>query len=159
MSERTWPADWDDRLAGNDCEMCAQGRSADTGYGIRYLEGEHSDAYLQRANFQRGYSVVIWRGDRHVAEPTQLSPDEAAGYWRDVLAAGRLLEEHFKPVKTNYHMLGNALPHLHTHIILRYPDDPSPGAPLLPILDRGNMPEEAVQEDVAALRKLVAKGG
>ncbi|HEY3140085.1 MAG TPA: hypothetical protein VGJ86_03100, partial [Acidimicrobiales bacterium] len=30
----------------------------------------------------------------------------------------------------NYQALGNFLPHLHTHVVPRYPDDPSPGRPL-----------------------------
>jgi hypothetical protein len=29
---------------------------------------------------------VVWRG-RHVAEPTELSDEEAVGYWREVLRA------------------------------------------------------------------------
>ena len=73
--------------------MCAQGRPDETEYGARFFAGEVSDAYLQKQNIQRGYSVVIWRG-RHVAEPTELSEDEAAQYWREVLEAGRRIE-HF----------------------------------------------------------------
>ena len=51
--------------------MCAQGRPEETEFGARFFAGEVSDAYLQKENLQRGYTVVIWRG-RHVAEPTEL---------------------------------------------------------------------------------------
>ena len=44
---------------------------------------------------------MVWRG-RHVAEPTELSADEAAQYWLEVVEAGRRLEQHFEPVKLNY---------------------------------------------------------
>jgi diadenosine tetraphosphate (Ap4A) HIT family hydrolase len=33
------------------------------------------------------------------------------------------------PVKLNYDVLGNAVPHLHTHIVPRHADDPRPGWP------------------------------
>ena len=81
--------------------MCAQGRPEETDYGVRILAGEVSDAYLQKAGVQRGYSIVIWRG-RHVAEPTELDAEEAAAYWRELLRVGRALEERFEPVKLNY---------------------------------------------------------
>jgi len=77
---RTWPPDWDERRVGKDCGMCAQGRAGETRYGVRIFEGALCDAYLQRETVLPGYSIAIWRG-RHVAEPTELSPDEAAGYW------------------------------------------------------------------------------
>lgn len=66
----TWPADWDAMLAGRDCSMCAKGRPDDDGFGVRIQAAKYSDAYLQRADMQRGYTLVIWRG-RHVAEPTE----------------------------------------------------------------------------------------
>ena len=34
-----------------------------------------------------------------------------------------------QPVKLNYDLLGNSLPHLHTHVVPRYADDPKPGWP------------------------------
>jgi len=36
----------------------------------------------------------------------------------------------YDPCQLNYMMFGNAVPHVHTHIVPRYPDDPSPGRPL-----------------------------
>ena len=71
--------------------MCEQGRPAETPWGIRFFAGEVADAYLQRERLQRGYTVVIWRG-RHVAEPTELSAEEATKYWLEVLEVGRRLE-------------------------------------------------------------------
>jgi len=85
--------------------MCAEGRPDETPLGDRIFAGEVSDAYLQRADVQRGYTIVIWRG-RHVAEPTGLSDDEAAAYWLEVLRVGRAIEAHLRPVKLNYDLLG-----------------------------------------------------
>ena len=123
-----WPEEFYALKRGEGCTMCEQGRPEETEYGARFFAGEVSDAYLQKVGIQRGYSVVVWRG-RHVAEPTELDPSEAAAYWHELLRAGRAIEEHFQPVKMNYDLLGNSLPHLHTHVIPRYADDPKPGWP------------------------------
>ena len=130
----SWPADWPEQVAGRDCSMCAAGRPERDTYGLRIAAGIYSDAYLQRAAVQRGYTLVIWRG-RHVAEPTELGDDEAAGYWLEVLTVARVLMTHYKPLKMNYEVLGNSLLHLHTHLVPRYEVDPAPGRPFpLPVL-------------------------
>jgi diadenosine tetraphosphate (Ap4A) HIT family hydrolase len=135
--------------------MCAEGRPEETPFGIRFYAGEVSDAYLQRADIQRGYTVVIWRG-RHVAEPTELGEEEAARYWRELLHVGRAIEAALRPVKVNYDLLGNSLPHLHTHVIPRYADDPKPGWPF-PFPDGEPSPrdEDELRRDARALEGLV----
>ena len=72
---------------------------------------------------------MVWRLG-HVAEPTGLDPGAAARYWREVLTAGRALVRAFAPLKVNHFTLGNTVPHLHTHVVPRYRDDPAPGGPL-----------------------------
>ena len=135
--------------------MCSEGRPEETEYGARFFAGELSDAYLQRAGIQRGYTIVIWRGP-HVAEPTQLAPDEAARYWLELLQVGRALEIVLEPVKLNYDILGNSLPHLHTHVIPRYADDPKPGWPFpFPEDDPPPHGERAFRADLEALREAV----
>lgn len=136
--------------------MCAEGRPEETEYGTRIFEGDVSDAYLQKAAVQRGYTLVVWRS-RHVAEPTELALEEAAAYWAELLCVGRALEERFQPVKMNYEVLGNSLPHLHTHVMPRYADDPRPGWPF-PHPEETPPPfdEEEFREDVEALRSKLA---
>ena len=77
--------------------MCADGRPDETPWGLRIFAGDVSDAYLQRAGIQCGYTIVIWRG-RHVAEPTELDEEEAAAYWWELLRVGSELDRHFEPV-------------------------------------------------------------
>ncbi len=123
-----WPGNWAELIRGIGCEMCASPRPEADRYGIRILAGRYSDAYLQRADVQRGYTVVIWRG-RHVTEPTELDEAEAAGYGAEVLAVARALIVVYQPLKMNYETLGNSLPHLHTHLLPRFREDPRPGQP------------------------------
>jgi diadenosine tetraphosphate (Ap4A) HIT family hydrolase len=136
--------------------MCAEGRPDELRWGERIFAGEVSDAYLQRAGVQRGYAIVIWRG-RHVAEPTELADEDAARYWLEVLRVGRALESHLQPVKLNYELLGNSLPHLHTHVMPRYADDPRPGWPFpFPEDDPPPLEPALYASDVAALRSLLS---
>ena len=132
--------------------MCDQGRPEETQYGARFFAGEVSDAYLQKAGVQRGYSIVIWRG-RHIAESTELEADEADASSRELLRVGHALEGHFEPVKLNYELLGNSLPHLHTHVMPRYADDPKPGWPFPHPEDEPEPhPEAEFRADLEALR-------
>jgi diadenosine tetraphosphate (Ap4A) HIT family hydrolase len=76
-----------------------------------------------------GYSYVIWKG-RHVAEPTELRAEEAAGFWSDVAAVAAAVDEEYQPAKMNWFSLGNGVPHLHVHLVPRHLDDPRPGWPV-----------------------------
>jgi diadenosine tetraphosphate (Ap4A) HIT family hydrolase len=151
-----WPASFYALRRGDGCPMCAEGRPDELRYGSRIFAGEVADAYLQRADIQRGYTIVVWRG-RHVAEPTELAQDEASRYWIEVLRVADALERHLEPVKTNYDVLGNSLPHLHTHVIPRFADDPRPGWPFpFPDEPHGERDEAEFRADVEALRTLLA---
>ena len=89
--------------------------------------------------------------------PTELDDAEAAGYGRDVLRVGRALEEAFSPVKLNYDVLGNSVPHLHTHIVPRYAEDPRPGWPFpFPDPEPGPAPQDRIARDLALLRAALA---
>ena len=149
-----WPPDWEDRVIGTVCEMCASPRLDEDEYGIRIYASDLTDAVLQRANIQRGYTLVIWRG-RHVNEPYELAEEEATAYWRDVLKVARALGTFYRPLKMNYETLGNTVPHLHTHLLPRFREDPSPGRPFPLLPQDGTEPsssEEILASDAEALR-------
>jgi diadenosine tetraphosphate (Ap4A) HIT family hydrolase len=118
-----WPQRFYELKRGEGCPLCAEGRPDETAHGIRFFAGELADAYLSRGGVQRGLSHVYFRG-RHVVEPTELSADEAARFFAELLQVGRAIERVFDPVKMNYDILGNSVPHLHVHVIPRYADDP-----------------------------------
>jgi diadenosine tetraphosphate (Ap4A) HIT family hydrolase len=59
----------------------------------------------------------------------------------------------FRPRKMNYELLGNSLPHLHTHVMPRYADDPKPGWPFPhPEDEPAPHPEAEFRADLEALR-------
>ena len=77
---------------------------------------------------------------------------------REVLAVGRAIERAFSPVKLNYDLLGNSVPHLHTHIVPRYADDPRPGWPFpFPDPDPAPMSDDRLEADLAALRRALTR--
>lgn len=97
---------------------------------LRILKGSYADVYLNRAVL-RGYAVRS--GTAHVSEPTQLTPEEAVGFFDEVLLAGRATEQCLRLAKMNYELV----PHLHAHVIPRHRDDPAPGAQLPSVLLQG----------------------
>ena len=157
MTTTGWPTNWTDRISGASCDMCRTQDTDEDDYGIRIRATEHTDAVLQRASIQRGYTLVIWRG-RHVVEPFELTNTEAAAYWQDVLTVARVLSTFYRPLKMNYETLGNTVPHLHTHLLPRFTDDPAPGRPF-PLLPQNgseapNDPQQ-LAADADALRALI----
>src|SRR5260370_16942393 len=97
---------------GEGCPMCEQGRPDETRFGVRIFTGRTADGYLTRAAIQRGYVVVIWRG-RHVAEPTELTPEDAAAYWSEVLEVARAIKTQLHPLTTPSNPPRNAVPPSH----------------------------------------------
>jgi diadenosine tetraphosphate (Ap4A) HIT family hydrolase len=154
-----WPDNFTAVKRGEGCAMCGEGRPDESSFGLRFFQGRYSDAYLQKEAMQRGWAVVVWRGP-HVAEATELSDEDAGGYWGEVLSTARAVESHFQPLKLNLMQLGNSLPHLHTHVIPRYEEDENPGGPFVfPTGDVGTWPEERLRADVDALRRSIEGSG
>jgi diadenosine tetraphosphate (Ap4A) HIT family hydrolase len=103
----------------------------------------------------------VWRG-HHVVEPTELTEEETSSYWRELRLVATAIEDVMRPVKMNYNLLGNSVPHLHAHIVPRYADDPRPGWPFpfpFPDPEPPSMSKERMAEDVIALRTSIAAKG
>ena len=61
--------------------------------------------------------------ERHVKEMTDLAPAERARLMKAVFATEAALRELLSPRKINLASFGNAVPHLHWHVIPRHGDD------------------------------------
>jgi len=131
--------------------MCAQGRpDVDANGNRRFFAGTVADGYLQRNAPLPGYAVVTWRG-RHIADVSEMAEPELFAYWAEVAQVARALTHVFEPCHLNYNLLGNLVPHVHTHIVPRYVDDPCPNTPLSPWV-LSPVPEDAFEDQVRRLR-------
>lgn len=109
--------------------MCGALGNGDNEFSVSVCTGEVAEVRLERRSRLPGYCIVVWRHG-HVAEPTELTPGQASQYWAEVVAVGRAIQARFDPIKMNYMTLGNTVPHLHTHVLPRYHDDPAPAGPI-----------------------------
>ncbi|MBL8796805.1 MAG: HIT family protein [Planctomycetia bacterium] len=76
----------------------------------------------------RGYCVLLLR--KHGAELSELSEQDRRQFLDDMSLTAQAIERAFRPRKMNYEMLGNQVPHMHWHLIPRYPDDPDARQPI-----------------------------
>ncbi|MEK7476153.1 MAG: HIT family protein [Candidatus Coatesbacteria bacterium] len=72
----------------------------------------------------RGYALLLLK--RHVREPHQLPPKARRELFEELMRSADAVWRCFKPWKLNYACYGNAVPHMHWHIIPRKVKGPPP---------------------------------
>ena len=77
-----------------------------------------------------GYVCVVAK--HHVIEPFDMTPEQQASFWHDAMLVAQAVAELVHPIKMNYEIHGNTLPHLHLHLFPRRVDDPYVGGPIDP---------------------------
>src|SRR5215471_10395987 len=121
---------WNELVRGEGCPVCVELQSDEgtnaRGYLIANLHV--SRLQLQLNQYVKGYCLLI--AHQHVREPYELSPADQIVFFQDLLLAGQALEEAIGATKMNFFILGNAIPHLHCHLVPRYYGDPAPGRPI-----------------------------
>jgi diadenosine tetraphosphate (Ap4A) HIT family hydrolase len=108
-----------DRMSNADqgsCPICARGVPTD-------IVADLSVSWLTAGLLAPlpGYACVVAK--RHVREPFELPAPERAAFWDDVMLAAQALVRCFQPVKMNYEIHGNTIPHLHMHLYQRMASD------------------------------------
>lgn len=68
-----------------------------------------------------GFCRVIWQA--HVKEMSDLAPADQAYLMEIVLAVETVIRRLWQPEKINLASFGNMTPHVHWHVIPRWPDD------------------------------------
>ena len=81
-----------------------------------------------------------------------LSPQDLATVFEEIVRASRALEALFEPVKLNVAALGNQVPQLHIRVIARFEDDPAWPKPVWGVAPATPYEAGALAERVAALR-------
>jgi diadenosine tetraphosphate (Ap4A) HIT family hydrolase len=69
----------------------------------------------------KGYCCIVARD--HATELHEMDSATACRFMEDVRRVGRLVQEITGAIKLNYEIHGNVVPHVHMHIIPRYPGD------------------------------------
>lgn len=132
MTKNWKSANWDRLISGEACPVCDLIR-------LGKREDEHllfigalpsTYLYLTKNQFVKGYCVLI--ANRHVIEPFEMTRSERAAYFDDLAVVGQALSTLFEADKMNYNVLGNVVPHLHTHVLPRYFSGPAPNRPIDP---------------------------
>ena len=87
-----------------------------------------SRVYLNEDQFFPGWVFVVLK--RHALELYDLEAPERAALIEEVSRVAQALAEVYRPVKMNYELLGNQVPHIHWHLVPRLHDDPEPRWPV-----------------------------
>ena len=104
------------------CPLC------DTDGGLLIFRNEQLRIIqASEAGFPAFYRV-IW--SRHVAEFSDLTPDERETCMNTVVAVEEILRTQLQPTKVNLATLGNMVPHLHWHVLARFDWDSHFPAPV-----------------------------
>lgn len=128
MSTWTNEAKWNLYKSEQGCPVCNQKQDDRP-------PGEHHIATLRvsrliadRNTCMKGHCCLVSRP--HAVELHDLSEDDATAFMLDIQQAACALQSITKPVKVNYEIYGNSIPHLHLHLWPRQIGDKFEGAPI-----------------------------
>jgi diadenosine tetraphosphate (Ap4A) HIT family hydrolase len=93
-----------------------------------FYESRVSIAKLNPDQAFEGYTFVTLKW--HEEELYDLTDKDRKQFLEDMSIVAVALAKAFKPDKMNYELLGNAMPHLHWHLVPRYTSDPMWGRPI-----------------------------
>lgn len=118
-------ARWDALCDGSACPICVRGEPRDVLVELKatWVTGGE-EAPLP------GYVCVVSK--RHVVEPFQLSATERVTFWEEAMEVSQAIADRLRPIKMNYEIHGNTIPHLHLHLFPRTQGDPYVGGPIDP---------------------------
>jgi diadenosine tetraphosphate (Ap4A) HIT family hydrolase len=97
------------------CQLCEA-----PGVGVLWQDSFCRVVYVGDADYPGTCRVIL---NRHVGEMTDLTPRERSRLMKVVFATESALRTVARPDKINLASLGNAVPHVHWHVIPRYLDD------------------------------------
>jgi diadenosine tetraphosphate (Ap4A) HIT family hydrolase len=117
MAAPSWSdeAAWRGLMSGATCPFCTNGpRGVIADFGSSWVTMDETVPV-------RGYVCVIPK--EHATELHALSDAAAAAYWNDVRRASSIVQNVTGAIKLNYEVHGNVIPHVHMHVVPRYPSD------------------------------------
>lgn len=141
-------------MTGEPCVMCDKyGRSGDA---LHIADLALSRVFLHEDQFFPGYVLLVLR--RHVTELYDLPAPERATLMEEVSRVAQAIARVFRPVKMNYELLGNQVPHIHWHLVPRLPTDPDLRSPIWQVDHQPvSLAPAAARERIESIRR--ALGG
>lgn len=113
-----------------DCFICSTIRASNEGRNPGFVAKLRSGYVVLngQGQYYRGYT--LFQSTKCVRELHELRPRARSEFLLDMCLVAEAMFRAFRPVKLNYELLGNTVPHLHWHLIPRYQDDPKPLIPI-----------------------------
>ena len=135
------------------CVMCERyGRS---GGELHIADLALSRVFLHEDQFFPGYALLVLR--RHVTELYDLPVSERATLMEEVSRVAQALARVFRPVKMNYELLGNLVPHIHWHLVPRLATDPAVRSPIWTVEHQAvRLAPAAARERIDTIRRALA---
>jgi diadenosine tetraphosphate (Ap4A) HIT family hydrolase len=119
-SGRLWTDDpdaWDNLASDDGCPVCRNGPPE------REILAETQGCWVTAEEEATLAGYVCVTSKRHAVEPFHLTRAQQIDFWLDAMAAAEGLADVTHPVKMNYEIHGNTVPHLHMHLFPRTPGD------------------------------------
>jgi diadenosine tetraphosphate (Ap4A) HIT family hydrolase len=140
-------------MTGEPCVMCDKyGRS---GGPLHIADLALSRVFLHEDPFFPGYVLLVLR--RHVTELYDLPAADPAPRVEEVSRVAQALAQVFRPVKMNYELLGNMVPHIHWHLVPRLATDPGLRSPIWTVEHQPTPPAPAAaRERIESIRRALA---
>lgn len=140
-------------MTDTPCVMCDKyGRSGDA---LHIADLALSRAFLHEDQFFPGYVLLVLR--RHVTELYDLPVPERATLMEEVSRVAQALAQVFRPVKMNYELLGNLVPHIHWHLVPRLATDPALHSPIWTVEHQAVAPPPVAARDrIESIRRALA---
>jgi diadenosine tetraphosphate (Ap4A) HIT family hydrolase len=132
---------WESRRHPEGCLVCTNGRP----YGII---AEFPNTWVTTDPQVAGFGYVCVISKTHVVEPFELAGHGSA-FWCEAMAVAEAIEKALRPIKMNYEIHGNTLPHLHMHLLPRQLNDAFVGRPI----DLKEVHHRNSEEDIALLKE------
>jgi diadenosine tetraphosphate (Ap4A) HIT family hydrolase len=107
-----WPA----LVDGTDCPLCGRESGPDVVASL-----ETSVVTTDEAVAVAGYCCIVLR--EHRVELHELSGQQGTAFMQDVMRVAAAVQSITGAIKLNYEIHGNVIPHIHMHIVPRYPGD------------------------------------
>lgn len=137
----------------NNCIYCDKESAKRASLMIKVADLSASELFLMRDQYYRGRCIVAFK--EHCTELYEMSAEDRNAYFADVAKAAEIVKKLFSPGKINYGIYGDGMPHVHMHIVPKYPELDCWGSSF----ELGSIKREASEEELnhtaKAMRELL----